>query len=162
MSLPKTVTTALNKYDPSQIQQLLDNSNNPVTLSYISVATKNPVSVPVWTFCFENKFYIFAGKKSKKVQAIEAGNNNISLVIINKEFYPHPVTENIPYLGVNAVATIITYNDNPNVVWLHQQLLVKYDTDLSYDWIKKLYQKLEAKPEAVWLIEVNPVSFYSD
>lgn len=116
MSLPKTVTAALNKYDPSQIQQLLDDSNNPVTLSYISIATKNPVSVPVWTYYFENKFYIFAGKKSKKAQAIEAGNIDVSLLIISQKFYPHPVTENIPFLGVNAVARIVTHSNNPKVV----------------------------------------------
>jgi hypothetical protein len=152
----------IKKHNTIEIQNLLKKSRNPVALTYLSKSNNKPVTLPIWTYFYNNKFYCFAGGKSKKVKAIKSGNTEISLLIINREYYPHPNSDYIPYLGITGEAKICTYLDNPKTAWIHQQLLLKYDPDLSQKWIKDLYRKIELKPEDDWLIEITPTKYYTD
>ena len=152
----------LMKYNIVEIKNLVKKSKNPVTLTFLSKSTNKPVTLPIWTYFFDNKFYCFTGGKSKKVQAIKSGNKDVSLLIINRKYYPHPESDFIPYLGITGEAKICSYLDNPKIAWIHQQLLLKYDPGLSQEWIKKLYNKIESKREEDWLIEIKPNQYYSD
>jgi nitroimidazol reductase NimA-like FMN-containing flavoprotein (pyridoxamine 5'-phosphate oxidase superfamily) len=161
MNLIKSISLKLNNFSEDQIKEVLSNTSNPITLSYISKYQNKPITVPIWTYIHDNKFYIFTSKKSKKVQSIESGNVDVSILIINKEFYPHPVSKKIPYIGIKGKARIVYYGENQNLVLIHQKLLLKYDKKLSQGWIKELYEKIEKKPKDVWLIEINPMVYYS-
>ncbi|OLS25903.1 MAG: hypothetical protein HeimC3_11770 [Candidatus Heimdallarchaeota archaeon LC_3] len=161
MSIYQNISLKLNKFDGDQVKDLISNINNPVTLAYLSKFKNNPITVPIWIYTYNNKFYIFTGKKSRKVQSIEFGNVDISLLIINRKFYPHPESDTIPYIGINGVAKIAYYKENPNLLIIYQKILLKYDENLSQGWIKELYEKIENNPSDVWLIEINPTSFYS-
>ncbi|MFX0114290.1 MAG: hypothetical protein ACFFB3_07070 [Candidatus Hodarchaeota archaeon] len=151
----------IKNYSLNQIQNLINDPNNPVTFTYVSKSTKKAATIPIWTYYYEKKFYCFAGGNSKKVQAIKAGNKDIVLLIINREYYPHPESEFIPYLGVMGEARICTHLDNPKTAWIHQQLLLKYDPELSQGWIRELFNKIDSKPEKDWLIEIIPQMYYS-
>lgn len=157
----EVIQEQLKKYDVVQIENLLRGSKNPVTLTYLSKVKNIPVTVPIWTFFYENKFYCFTGGKSKKVQAIRSGNTAVSLLIIDRKFYPHPESDFMPYLGIMGEARICTYLDNPKTAWIHQQLLLKYDPNLSQEWIRELYDKVEGRPEEDWLIEITPTDYFS-
>ncbi|MFW9778212.1 MAG: hypothetical protein ACFFE8_05095 [Candidatus Heimdallarchaeota archaeon] len=157
----EAIQEQLKKYNIQQIQRLLGGSENPVTLTYLSKVRKLPISVPIWTFFYENKFYCFAGNKSKKVQAIRSGNTDVFLLIINRKAYPNPESEFIPYLGIVGEARICTHLDNPKTAWIHQRLLLKYDPHLSQGWIRELYNKIELRPEEDWLIEIVACNYFS-
>lgn len=155
------ISKQLKKYDESQIKNLLGNSENPVTISYISKFSNDLVTIPIWTYFFESKYYCFASRKSKKVQSIEIGNTDVSLLIINRQYYPHPESNIIPYLGIRGEVKLSFHSDNPKIAWIHQELLLKYDPKLSQGWIKELYNKIELKPEEDWLIEITPQHYYT-
>lgn len=157
----ESIQDQLKRYDMDQIRNLLRQSENPVALTYLSKSANNLVTIPIWTYFYGDKFFCFAGGKSKKVQAIKSGNTSVSLLIINRKFYPHPEPAFIPYLGIIGEARICTQLDTPKTAWIHQQLLLKYDPDLSQEWIRDLYHKIEANPEDDWLIEINPKKYYS-
>ena len=157
----KIINSKFKIYDNKQIENLVNDSLNPVVLTFESLLTKKPTSIPIWIILYKTKFYAFASKNSKKVKAIEGGNTEINLLIINKEFYPHPEEGLIPYLGIKGTAVISSYKENKMIPKIHQDLLKKYDENLSIDWVKELYHKLEKKPELTWLIEITPKSYYS-
>ncbi|MHA2101321.1 MAG: hypothetical protein ACW99A_21905 [Candidatus Kariarchaeaceae archaeon] len=135
--------------------------DNPVSLTYLSKTDNKPITIPIWTLFYENKFFCFASRNSKKVLAIESGNSEVSLLIINKQLFPHLDSNNIPYLGINGNARLCFYSDNPNIPQIHQQLLWKYDPELSKGWIKDLYKKIESDLENNWLIEITPYNYFS-
>ncbi|MFW9820840.1 MAG: hypothetical protein ACFFE5_14625, partial [Candidatus Thorarchaeota archaeon] len=87
----------LKKYDLSQIQDLVTKPKNYVTLPYLSKKTQKPITLPIWTYFYGDKFYCFASGNSKKVKAIKAGNTTITLLIINKNFYPHLYSHKISF-----------------------------------------------------------------
>ena len=148
-------------YSKESILDLISNQENPVSLTFISISSNKPISIPIWTYFHEDKFYCFASGSSKKVQSIKTGNNIISLLIINKNFYPHPESGIIPFLGISGKAKICTSSDNPETALIHQKLLLKYDPDLSQGWIRDLYNKIKANPKDDWLIEIYPERYYS-
>jgi hypothetical protein len=151
----------IKNYSKESILKLIKGSENPVTFTFITKSSNKPITIPIWTFFHENKFYCFAGGKSKKVQSIKSGNTDVSLLIINRNFFPHPDSKFLPYLGLSGYAEISTNSDNPKIAWIHQQLLLKYDPDLSQKWIRDLHEKISSKPEETWLLEISPVKYYS-
>ena len=161
MNLIKEITLRIKNSSEDQIKGIISDKKNPVTLTYVSKFKNKPVTIPIWIYNWENRFYIFGGKKSKKVQSIEFGNTDVSLLIINREFYPHPEPGSIPYIGISGVARIVNYKEKENLPLIHQKLLLKYDKKLEHTWIKDLYEKVEKNSNDVWLIEINPISFYS-
>jgi hypothetical protein len=156
-----TIVTKLRIYDRNQIEEFINESGNPNTFTFESLKEKKVTTLPIWSLLYDNKFYAFASKNSNKVKAIEDGNNKIVLLIINTKYFPHPEDGFIPYLGIKAEAYIKTFYDNNMIPKIHQLLLKKYDSNLSFDWIKKLYMKQDSEPEKAWLIEITPKSFYS-
>ncbi|MHA1990138.1 MAG: hypothetical protein ACW981_01315 [Candidatus Hodarchaeales archaeon] len=151
----------IKNYPKNSALELIEIPENPVAYTFITETSNKPITIPIWTFFYQNKFYCFAGDKSKKVQSIKSGNTDVSLLIINKSFFPHPESDIIPYLGISGSARICTFSDNPKTAWIHQQLLLKYDPELSQKWIKDLHEKIESKPEEDWLIEIKPQRYYT-
>ena len=159
--LISSIVTKLKVFKENQVRDIINRTENPNILTFQSSKDEKSISIPIWTLLFENKFYIFSSKNSQKVKAIEQGNIEVVLLIVNTDFFPHPEANEIPYLGLKASAKIVHYSENKLVPKIHQLLLKKYDPDLSHDWIKKLYDKLNESPEKAWLIELNPFTFYS-
>ena len=76
------------KYSDEVIIEVLNNKENPVVISFISPFDKNHVTVPVWTYFFEQKFYVFTGANSLKIKAIKSGLTNFSIVIVDNNSFP--------------------------------------------------------------------------
>lgn len=160
-SLINNIVNKLEIYKEEQISEILNRADNPNILTFETKKDKKPITIPIWTFIHDNKFYIFSSKKSKKDKSIEYGNKDVLLLIINTELFLHPKPNHIPYIGIKAKAKIVSHSDNELIPKIHQHLLKKYDPKLSYDWIKKMYNKMNENPEKAWLIEIDPISFYS-
>lgn len=138
---------------------VIENADNPTVLTFISEDT--PITIPIWTMYKDEKFYIFASKTSNKVKSIENGSTKVALNIINNDYYPHPSTDILSYIGIKGIAKIITFNDNNDVADIHVDLLKKYDPNGEHDWISNLIAKIETKPKETWLIEITPTKWFS-
>lgn len=119
------------------------------------------ISIPVWTIYQGGKFYLFTSRKSLKVKAIRKGNQKFSIVVINKDAFPHPDKSIISYLSISGDPRIVTTNDREGVAELEIKLLKKYNTPDKQNWIDNLIKKLENEPENAWLIEINPNKLYT-
>lgn len=98
----------MNKYKDQDIIDFVNSKNNPVTISFTSPYVDNMIiTVPVWTYLDNGKFYLFTGKNSFKVRAIKKGLTNFSLLIIDKDSFPDVYSSKIPYLSISGEARIV-------------------------------------------------------
>ena len=139
--------------------EFINDINNVITYSFTHPSSKRIVSVPVWAYKHDNKFYIFGGRKSLKCKSIDAGYNKVSLVVVNNKQYPHP-DGNTAYLSISGSVKIVDNKDIDEVLDIHVNLLEKYNEN-GEDWINKLLDKIKLKPDDVWLIEVKPEILYT-
>ena len=138
---------------------MLNSPNTPTLFSYES--SQGPVGLPVWTYFHDEKFYIFSGKTSKKVQAIESGKNKVSLIFLNLDGYPMPLPDEVNYYGLRGIARIVRFEDVERLDEIHLDLLNKYDKNCNEVWIRNLVDKIQAQPKLVWMVEVEPINYFS-
>ena len=147
----------LDKYSDQAINDLVTSNENPVLISFLSPIVKNLViTIPVWTYAFKDKFYIFTGKNSLKVKAIKKGLNYFSLIIVDKNSFPDVYSSDMPYLSISGVAKIVSCSQNTDIPSIHLKILEKYNFDGAPDWISNLISKIQLNPEDTWLIEITP------
>lgn len=150
-----------NKYSKEMIDDFIKKNENPVIISFYSPKKKETIiTVPVWTFYFNQKFYIFTGEKSLKVKAIKLGLNNFSIIIVDKNSFPDVYSSNVPYLSASGKAKIVTFEDDAKVSNIYIKILEKYNYEGAPGWINELLIKTKNKPEESWLIEITPEKYY--
>ena len=149
------------KYSSEAIYQLINNNQNPVLISFISPnPPNNLITIPVWTYFYEDKFYSFTGKNSLKVKAIKKGMNNFSLIVVDKNSFPDVYRSSMPYISVSGQAKIVSYNDNNSIPEIHIKLLEKYAFKGQPAWMNNLIEKIQQDPQDTWLIEITPEKHY--
>ena len=154
MQLPNLPT---NKFKEQDIIDLVNSNNNPVSISFNSPYDDNLIiTVPVWTYFFNEKFYVFTGENSLKVKAIKKGLTNFSLIIIDKNSFPVVYSSKMPYFSISGEATIISQTENSNINEIHIKLLKKYNYEGAPKWLEKMILKLNEGPKNTWLIEIRP------
>jgi hypothetical protein len=136
-------------------------TSNAMSYSFIHPETKRIVTVPVWLQKYNNKFYIFGSRKRLKCRSLDEGFDNVGLLIVNMQQYPHP-DENAKnsYLSISGKAKIVSFQEVSNISDIHLALLQKYNQS-KINWIENLIQKLKSNPELAWLIEITPEMVYT-
>lgn len=149
------------KYSKELIDDFISRNENPVIISFNSPLDKNSIiTVPVWTFYYDQKFYFFTEKKSLKVEAIKSGLNNFSLIIVDKNSFPDVYSSKVPYLSVSGDAQLVTYNENNDIPNIAIKILEKYSFKGAPEWLNELLVKNKTEPESSWLIEINPKKYF--
>ena len=148
------------KYSDDQILSITQSNQNPVTISYISPTSNMMTAVPIWIKYFKEKFFMFTGKQSPKVKAIQAGNTNFGMIIINRTSFPVVVTENIPYISMSGIVKIVTRDNYKDLPKIHIELLEKYNTPEQGPWLQNLIAKIKSDPDDVWMVEFTPEKIF--
>ena len=132
------------KYSDQVINDLINSNENPVLISFLSPIKDNMIiTVPVWTFSFEDKFYIFTGKNSLKVKAIQKGFHSFNIIIVDKNSFPDVYSSKMPYLSISGVAKIVYSSENENIPLIHIKILEKYNYENAPEWIDNLISKIQ-------------------
>lgn len=142
-------------YKEEYVAALLESNSNPVLISFLSSAN-DVITVPVWTYFYQGKFYLFTGIKSLKVKSIKQGFDRFSLIVVDKNSFPDVYSSQIPYISVSGTARIVSASDNKKIPEIHLKLLEKYNYDGAPEWLPNLIAKIKKEPSKTWLIEIEP------
>ena len=151
----------IKKYSENDIKNFISRKEHPVLISFNSPSEENQIiTVPVWTYFFEEKFYIFTGDKSLKVKAIKKGLHNFGLIIVDKNSFPDVYSSKIPYISISGLARIVTNKEDTNIPKIYLKLLEKYNYEEAPDWVDNLIIEIKNNPDNTWLIEITPKKYF--
>ena len=145
--------------DKELLNYLLNTNTHPIVISFTDIHG-NLISTPVWSYYHQDDgyFYMFTSKNSMKVRAIEQGNTEFGLIIINKNSFPVVRGEELPYLSMTGIMRLVTLNDVPDLNSIHIRLLEKYLTNDQDQWVIDLIEKLKGEPEDTWMLRYTPTT----
>lgn len=145
---------------PNELNDLILKNSNPSVFTYISIKSGYPITIPVWTYHFDNKFYIFTGENSQKAKTIRKGNTQVNLTVINNNSFPAVYGLKVPYISISGDASIVSWNENNRIAGIYISLLEKYNVPNQGSWIHELIQYWKDHPDEAWLIEIRPQKIF--
>ncbi|MCY3411135.1 MAG: hypothetical protein INQ03_05795 [Candidatus Heimdallarchaeota archaeon] len=142
------------------ITELIMSNKNPNVISFKNTASRL-LSTPVWTYFWNEQFFLFSYKDSMKVKTIEKGNIEFTLLIINRDSYPVVVKEHLPYISMRGRMEIVSSEEITNLHSIHIKLLEKYNNEDQEEWVSHLIGSISKKEKPVWMLRFTPETYFT-
>lgn len=113
----------------AEILTYLNQRENVTAISFISPYTGIPHMCPVWSVFANGRIYFQSDAHNMKVKAIEKGNNQLGLSVMDPRFFPDYATGSIPYISLGGPATIRTKEEFADFEEIIKLIFLKYVED---------------------------------
>ncbi|MFQ5979911.1 MAG: hypothetical protein ACE5OZ_17405 [Candidatus Heimdallarchaeota archaeon] len=113
----------------AEILTHLNQRDNVTTISFVSPFTDIPHMCPVWCVFVNGKVYFQSDDHTWKVKAIEKGNNQVGLSVMDPRWFPDYVEGSIPYISLGGPATIRTKEEFADFEEIIKLIFLKYVED---------------------------------
>ncbi|MFX0114706.1 MAG: hypothetical protein ACFFB3_09165 [Candidatus Hodarchaeota archaeon] len=129
MSITQKYAFNIPNISDAEILAYLNRRENVTTISFISPYTDIPHICPVWSIFANGRVYFQSDDHTMKIKAIEKGNNQVGLSVMDSRFFPDYVEGSIPYISLGGPAIIRTKDKFADFEKIIKLIFLKYVED---------------------------------
>lgn len=129
MSITQEFEFNIQNISDAEILAYLNQRENVTTISFISPYTDIPHMCPVWSVFANGRVYFQSDDHTMKVKAIEKGNSQVGVSVMDPRFFPDYAADSIPYISLGGPATIRTKEEFRDFEEIIKLIFLKYVED---------------------------------